>query len=258
MKESLDYYNAEVEKMTLDYLKGNPRVESAIKEFGKFILPSSETLLDIGCGIGWSTYEFAKAFSNSKVLGIDLSPILIKKATALFENTNLEYKVIDITKNLSFNLSFDVISMIDVYEHIPLNLREKFHNSLKDIISPGGRIMLACPSKYHQKWLRENKPSGLQPVDEDVDFKTIQKLSVDLDCEVIFFSYKKIWRTYDYFYAVLERCPQYNSERKIIQDSPVVLESQAERYKRLDVPYSKKHREFKGYYMLKRLKNIFR
>ena len=91
-----------------------------------------------------------------------------------------------------------------------------------------------------------------------MDFKTIQKLSSDINCEVIFFSYKKIWRAYDYFYAVLERRPQYGSEPEITLQSPIVLESQAERYKRLGIPYSKKNREFKGYYMLKRLKTIFR
>lgn len=258
MKESLDYYNAEVEKMTVDYLKGNPRIESAIKEFGSFIRPSSTSILDIGCGIGWSSYEFAKKFNSTKIYGIDLSPRLIEKAKTLFLRSNLEYHCVDITEDFSFDSKFDAVTLIDVYEHIPFKSREEFHARLKLFLNDGSRVLLACPSKFHQKWLRENKPEGLQPVDEDVDFKSIQKLSSDLDCDVIFFSYKKIWRSYDYFYAVLERCPQYNSERKIIQDSPIVLESQAERYKRLDVPYSKKHREFKGYYMLKRLKNFFR
>lgn len=258
MKESLDYYNAEVEKMTLDYLNGNSRIESAIREFGSFIKPSSTSILDIGCGIGWSSHEFAKTFPSTKIYGIDLSPRLIEKAKTLFLRSNLEYHCVDITEDFSFDSKFDAVSLIDVYEHIPFHSREEFHARIKLFLNDGSRVLLACPSKFHQNWLRKYKTEGLQPVDEDVDFKTIQKLSSDINCEVIFFSYKKIWRAYDYFYAVLERRPQYGSEPEITLQSPIVLESQAERYKRLGIPYSKKNREFKGYYMLKRLKTIFR
>jgi len=252
------FYDNFDKKLIDDYVLGNPRIESAIKELGSFIKPSSTSILDIGCGIGWSSHEFAKTFASTKIYGIDLSPKLIERAKALFLRSNLEYHCVDITENFSFDSKFDAVSLIDVYEHIPLNSREEFHACLKLFLNDGSRVLLACPSKFHQNWLRANKPEGLQPVDEDVDFKTIQKLSSDIDCEVIFFSYKKIWKAYDYFYAVLERRPRYSSDGEITQQSPIVLESQAERYKRLGIPYSKKNREFKGYYFLKRLKNFFR
>jgi SAM-dependent methyltransferase len=232
MKESLKFYNEFDEKLIKDYVMGNKRVESAIRDLSVFIPKSSENILDIGCGLGWSSNEFANHFNTSKVKGIDLSPILIEKANQLFVRENLSYDVYDITKQLP-NQKYDAIIMIDVYEHIPKKEILKFHGSLNHLLNPQGRLILACPSKYHQSWLSLNKPEGLQPIDEDVDFQTINDLAKDINGEVIYFEYKNIWRNYDYLYAVIEIEPIYHSDREIKLSKKIVLELKPDRVKRV-------------------------
>ena len=56
MKKSLDFYNSFGLKLINDYVRGNKRMENAIVELSKFIKSDSTAILDIGCGIGWSSH----------------------------------------------------------------------------------------------------------------------------------------------------------------------------------------------------------
>lgn len=229
MRESLEFYNQFEGRLIKDYVLGNKRVIGAIKNLGQFIPKNSQKILDIGCGIGWSSYEFAKSFPNSQVNAIDLSPVLIETASKLFDDKkNLIFEAYDLIDGLPED-TFDVIVMIDVYEHIPLSERFEFHKSIKKNLNNRGRLILACPSKYHQAYLKENNPSGIQPIDEDIDFETIKKIAKDIDGEVIFFEYQNIWRSYDYLYAVIEINPEYGRSDEMIKDSCLNLESKKER-----------------------------
>jgi ubiquinone/menaquinone biosynthesis C-methylase UbiE len=78
----------------------------------KYLNSSSElSLLSIGCGEGLHERNFAKHFSFSKILGIDISSESIKKAIdyAKNEDLNIEYKVGDFVKLNFENQMFDVI-----------------------------------------------------------------------------------------------------------------------------------------------------
>ncbi|MBA6152697.1 class I SAM-dependent methyltransferase [Gelidibacter maritimus] len=234
MRESLEFYNQFEGRLIKDYVLGNKRVIGAIKNLGQFIPKNSQKILDIGCGIGWSSYEFAKSFPNSQVNAIDLSPVLIETASKLFDDKkNLIFKTYDLTDGLPKD-TYDVIVMIDVYEHIPLSERFEFHKSIKKNLNNRGRLVLACPSKYHQAYIKEHNPSGIQPIDEDVDFETINQIAKDIDGEVILFEYQNIWRNYDYLYAVIEINPEYGSSDKMIKYSPLILESKKERELRVE------------------------
>ena len=197
MRESLEFYNQFDKKLINDYVLGNRRIVSAIKNLGQFVPKDVKSILDIGCGLGWSSHEFSRAFPASRVFAVDLSPVLIEAASKLFgTQENLTFKSCDLTQGLPKDV-YNAIIMIDVYEHIPFVERDSFHKTIKSVLSNDGRLILACPSKYHQAYLKNNNPSGLQPVDEDIDFETIKTIANDIDGEVIFFEYQNIWMNYD-------------------------------------------------------------
>lgn len=226
------FYDKFDKKLIADYVFGNERIESAIINLGAFIPVNSKKILDLGCGIGWSTHEFANSFCNAEVRGIDLSPNLIRKAKILFNAPNLSFKTLDITKKMPDD-QFDSIIMIDVYEHIPVEKRNEFHRGLKKMLGENGRLILACPTKHHQNWLRETNPEALQPVDEDIDFKVINNLAQEVGGEVIFFEYKKIWKNYDYLYTVIEIDPLYNSTYSLQSGLKIDLENREKRRERV-------------------------
>jgi SAM-dependent methyltransferase len=244
MKESLDYYNQFDKKLIKDYASGNKRIVSAIENLAAYI-PTGEGLnvLDIGCGLGWSTFEFSRFFKDISFEGVDLSPVLIDKAKKLFQNENLNYQVFDITISIP-NKQYDAIVMIDVYEHIPAEERNKFHQSLKELLKPNGRILMACPSVFHQEYLKKNNPEGLQPIDEDVSLKELQQAAVGVRGEVIYFEYQNIWRNFDYLYAVIQKGVSYDLNRTLKINNNFKVENQNIRIKKikdkLDVVYESK------------------
>lgn len=232
MEDSLKFYNQFFERLIKDYTKGNKRVVNAIENLALYIPENAESILDIGCGLGWSSYEFSRYFKNTAIKGIDLSPVLIEKASILFSNDNLSFEVFDITKDLP-QQAYDAIVMIDVYEHIPVEDRSNFHNSIKKLMKPNGRLILACPSKYHQGYLRSHNPKGLQPVDEDVDIETIQTIAKDINGEVVLFEYQAIWKPLDYFYAVIETDIRYGYNLPLKSNRHLKVEEKSKRIKRV-------------------------
>jgi 2-polyprenyl-3-methyl-5-hydroxy-6-metoxy-1,4-benzoquinol methylase len=235
IKEAEKFYNEFSPKLVKDYLLGNPRIEAAIKHTLTFLNKfSSKKILDIGCGLGWSSYEYAKHFPCAEVLAIDLSSELIKSANDLFSSNNLKYVVQNITaKEFAEFEKFDAIVLLDVYEHIPSEMRKAFNLALNNILKEDGVVILTCPSVYHQNFLREYDVAGLQPVDEDITLTTMQELAKDINAEVCFFSFNTIFRQNDYTYTVLKKGLLLQDKIKNIPAFNIRLDEKNIRYKRI-------------------------
>jgi len=74
-------------------------------------------VLDFGCGTGNVTKILSNYFSDSNIIGIDISPIGVKQANDRFSDLNF---VIGDCQHLPFeNNIFDLIYSADVFGHIP-------------------------------------------------------------------------------------------------------------------------------------------
>ena len=90
--------------------------ESTLDELFEKASPSS--LLDVGCGEGVLTHEWAGRI-DGRVVGIDLDDPVLHKEWETRQAPNLEYLVMK-AENLPFeDNAFDVASAIEVLEHVP-------------------------------------------------------------------------------------------------------------------------------------------
>jgi 2-polyprenyl-3-methyl-5-hydroxy-6-metoxy-1,4-benzoquinol methylase len=78
-----------------------------------------ESVLDVGCGEGVLTYEWAERLGHKRIVGIDLDDPKLRAEWDKRQRANLQYRVEEAT-SLSFaDDEFDMAAAIEVLEHVP-------------------------------------------------------------------------------------------------------------------------------------------
>ena len=205
------YYDDFSPKLLQDFAMGNPRLESAIEFTCSYLMSANcKTVLDLGFGMGWSSFEIARALNGAEVQGVDISMQLVEIASAIFNQfpERLRFDQLNLANHgwsKSFEKKFEACVMLDVYEHIPRSERKTFHDEVSSILSNKGLIILSCPTPLHQDYLRKSNTAALQPVDEDVTLLDLIQFADQIGGTLISYEYKSIWATHDYLHAVIAR-----------------------------------------------------
>ena len=106
------------------YGSTNPVVRRLMTGFHRALdelwdLASPESVLDVGCGEGVLTHEWAGRLGDRRIVGIDLGDPKLQAEWEKRQRPNLEYRVEEAT-SLSFgDDEFDVATAIEVLEHVP-------------------------------------------------------------------------------------------------------------------------------------------
>jgi 2-polyprenyl-3-methyl-5-hydroxy-6-metoxy-1,4-benzoquinol methylase len=234
LDQSREHYDKMLEKFISDYLRGNRRILAAMEFAAGHCNAKSGALLDIGCGLGWSSQVFANTFPQLQVTGIDFSKVLIHAASEIFSDVpNLNFSCSDITRNYPpAPTKYTAITLLDAYEHIPASSRTFVHQMLREILHPvQGRVILTCPSPKHQAWLAEHHPERLQPVDEVLYREDFEGLAEDLEAHLVYHSYKTVWRTDDYCHVIIAKDKQFMDRNTT--GASLVIESRPARFRRI-------------------------
>jgi SAM-dependent methyltransferase len=233
MEVAEDFYDQWTTRMIGDYVRGNPRVVDATLYALNRIPLSAERILDLGCGMGWSTNEIKRQFDCAHAVGVDLSTSLIDTANKLFgDNKRISFFSGDITKHILDHMEpFNAVVMMDVYEHIPRPSRSELHRKLSGLLAESACIVLSCPTPKLQRYLMENDPEKLQPVDEIVELEDLEMMANDVNGSLVDYNPISIWNHHDYFHATIKRGDDTHlSSRNVAESS---LESQASRIRRV-------------------------
>src|ERR1700721_3000258 len=91
MTQVQDYYDARIAGKMRDFTHPNPRIEAAIALIAEWAPRSPRRILEIGCGIGATSWRMARAWRDAQVVGSDLNPRSIAVAKTCFRRPNLSY-----------------------------------------------------------------------------------------------------------------------------------------------------------------------
>lgn len=116
-----------------------------IKNILQKYLPRTKNLsiLDYGCGTG-GTLPLLSEFG--KVIGVDVSPTAVKLSQ---KNSHYKVDLVDLNQPLPMQDSFDLITILDVLEHIQDD--QGILKNLKAHLRPGGTLLITVPA-YQFLW----------------------------------------------------------------------------------------------------------
>ena len=165
--EIIEFYDAMLPTMR-KYDAGNNRRLNMVKHKLEGIVHPGARVLDIGCGTGVTSGHMAKL--GASVLGVDISPVLIKYASTYNSHFNkVKYVVGDIT-NIELLKKFDIIVFVDSFEHI---LPSKIQQLIESLVSNNAHkqtvFYINIPNYNYLKFIIENRPEKLQIIDEPYD-----------------------------------------------------------------------------------------
>jgi len=102
------------------------------------------SLIDIGCGDGRFLSEVSQRFGEKHLYGIDYSEAAIRLAQALVPNVTWIHG--NITCKSSLPQAFDVVTLIETLEHIPVDEVSTFINRISQCLNENGQLLLTVPS----------------------------------------------------------------------------------------------------------------
>ncbi len=102
------------------------------------------SLIDVGCGDGRFIREVRSRYNDKQLVGVDYSDRAIRLAKAL--NPRLDYRAKDITVD-SFDTKFDIVTMIEVLEHIVPDDVAKFVRHLAQLMHKESVLIMTVPHR---------------------------------------------------------------------------------------------------------------
>jgi hypothetical protein len=211
------FYDGWVINQVKDWLYMNPRQRKAVETAISFHGADNASAIEFGSGIGVCGELFARE-TLGHVTSIDLSTELVRVGNRLFGSKNHEYLEVtiqELTKGL--NHKVDLILLIDVLEHIRRNDWDDLFNAFGSVLSEEGQIFISTPTPRYQLYLKENLPSGLQPVDLSIEREELELVARGIGLKLVRYEEVDIYREGDYQYFTLSRMDR-SVERKNLQE----------------------------------------
>jgi cyclopropane fatty-acyl-phospholipid synthase-like methyltransferase len=204
------FYDDFLDARMIDYrIRGdNLRLRRATERVLKYVSPHS-AVLDVGCGIGIVTEQMANAAPGGRVWGCDISDRNIWYARETVDMPNLTFLVADVLDETakirdSIDRQLDVITLIDVIEHIPTEKHTALFETLHALCSDEAVVVLTYPSPQYQRYLKEEEPDELQIIDEVVEFDHLRHAAEQSGFSLRHYSLERVWRKNQYVHCVMQ------------------------------------------------------
>ncbi|MBF0489930.1 MAG: methyltransferase domain-containing protein [Candidatus Omnitrophica bacterium] len=183
------------------------------------LLSQEDSLLDIGCGNGYSTSVYAK--KCKRVMGIDYAQNMIESATRNYRAENISFRELNV---LNLNKSIGLFNVILTTRClINLDSWEKQEEALKAIqscLEPGGRFIMIEGSQQGRNELNQlrqaNGLSVMPPVWHNIDFDEVRLKNLmvkyfDIEYDIRFGLYDVLTRV-QYPSLISPKEPEYGTD----------------------------------------------
>ena len=189
--------------------RANPRIEKAIARILPLVREHS-TIFEIGCGAGLVAEELMRKACRGSFWGCDISEKAIALAKSRVTSDNAHFRRLDAVAQFADLRSWlpkavDLVVMVDVIEHLPLDSHAGFFRNLTDVLHSGSAVVLTFPSPHYQQHLRDHNPAELQVVDEIIELPHLQMRAEENGLFVKEYALVDVWLPNQYAHCILKR-----------------------------------------------------
>lgn len=215
-----DFYNEFLDTRMLSYrLYGNPRIDKAVELIGQYTQPNS-TVLDIGCGIGLVSEKIAVKVKQGHVWACDIADKNIEYAQQTVFDEKITFFRVDIINEFdqvekTVQPPINLVSMVDVIEHLPPHHYEEFFTNLCRITANDAVVVLTYPSPEYQRYLHQYNPAELQVIDETIEISDLIQWAAKGNFKLKYFSYPDLDRKHQYIHCVFAKDLVYDETPRI-------------------------------------------
>jgi SAM-dependent methyltransferase len=133
-------------------------------------------VLDVGCGTGVMS-SFMIRFGS--VTGIDYSEPAVQLAAQMVPRAT--FRAGSLVDTEFGPKAFDVITLFDVLEHVPVSERTSFAPALDRVLSTAGLLIVSTPHPHLTAWMHGERQDLMQVVDEAVELRDVIELLAPFD-----------------------------------------------------------------------------
>jgi trans-aconitate 2-methyltransferase len=204
-----EYYDDFLRSRMVNYrLYGNVRLDRAAERILPFVGTDSK-VLDIGCGIGIVTSKVAARARCGHVWGIDLGRENIWYASQTIRNANLTFLEADVVADFEvirkqLPAKMDVVTMVDVIEHIPAEARPDLLAKIRTICNDDAVMVLTYPAPQYLEFLREHDPNELQIIDNIIPLEELLNEARMAGFSLKHYSLETVWMRNQYVHCVFQ------------------------------------------------------
>lgn len=191
----------------------NDRIASLFYRLKYHGLNSNSKILELGCGIGVLSNIILKKIKPAYLESVDLSPksieILLKH-----HNPTGKFKAFaaDVVDYKPIGGNFDLITLFDVIEHIPVERHNDLFKNLSELLSTESKLLINIPDPNYLNYIRKNKPELLQIIDQSLYLNELANNIYSNNLEIIYFESYSIWTKNDYQFMVIQKRKNYTEK----------------------------------------------
>ncbi len=192
----------------------NERHLLLFRELRQLGLSAYSSILELGCGIGVMTSLIAGQARHGFVEAMDISPVSVAEAIKrLKRQHNVHFVVADLLHFESSRTDFDLITLLDVLEHIPEEDHADLFMKISKLMHGQSALFISIPTPASIAYEKLHYPGNVQVIDQELSVDLLISRAYQAGMELDFFRTVGIWAANDYHLLVFRKKRAYTNDR---------------------------------------------
>jgi len=192
----------------------NERHLLLFRELKQLGLSAHSIVLELGCGIGVMTSLIARQVNQGSIEAVDISPGSVAEAKKhLKQQHNVRFVVADLKHYESSMTDFDIITLLDVLEHIPEEDHADLFTKISKLMHMQSVFFISIPTPDSIVYEKSHSPGNVQIIDQELSADLLISRAYQAGLELDFFKTIGIWAANDYHLLAFRKKIEYTNDR---------------------------------------------